>query len=79
MDFYIRLTKRQNEVMKLLSQGYKIKAIANKLSVKTTTIKTHIMQIYNRFGISNTNELDVRILAINKYRQYKQAKEFMEA
>lgn len=78
MNFYIPLTKRQEEVMSLMAKGFRIKAIANKLCINPATVSTHLIQIYNNFGISSTEEFDVRILAINKYNQYKRAKVFFE-
>lgn len=65
------LTERQTEVMELLSQGYKIRAVAKKLIVEESTIKTHLQQIYNRFGILSEGIYDSKILAINKYNKMK--------
>ncbi|WP_028986199.1 response regulator transcription factor [Thermicanus aegyptius] len=50
------LTPREIEVLELLIAGFNIKAIAKKLFVEKTTVKTHIRRIAEKFNVENTIE-----------------------
>ncbi len=43
-----QLTKRELEVLNLISKGYSNEEITKKLYVSITTIKTHIVNIYSK-------------------------------
>ena len=45
-----RLTAREHEVLKLLTEGLSSKEIASSLSVGEQTIKTHLSHIYQKLG-----------------------------
>jgi DNA-binding NarL/FixJ family response regulator len=47
------LTKREDEIVKLIIQGYSNKQIANKLSISNQTVKNHLVNVFNKLGISN--------------------------
>ena len=51
-----KLTKRETEVLKLISQGHQNKNIAEKLSLSEHTIKLHIHHIISKLGVSNRTE-----------------------
>lgn len=48
-----RLTKREYEIMELISQGYTDKQIAKKLKVSKYTIATHTGNIYRKLQVQN--------------------------
>jgi DNA-binding NarL/FixJ family response regulator len=51
-----RLSRRQREVLELLSQGLSNEAIAARLFISTNTVKFHIAAIYTRLGVRNRVE-----------------------
>ncbi len=55
------LTKREFELLDLLSHGLLYKEIAIKLEISTGTVKQHIHKIYNKLQVNNRTE------AINLY------------
>jgi DNA-binding NarL/FixJ family response regulator len=54
------LSKREQEVLELLSKGFMYKEIADKLFVTLSTIKRHLNHIYQKLQVQNKTE------AINK-------------
>ncbi|MEN9638960.1 MAG: hypothetical protein RLZZ262_828 [Bacteroidota bacterium] len=54
------LTARENEILDLLSQGFRNKEIADRLFVSVNTIRTHIYNIYEKLHVQN------RVEALNK-------------
>ena len=52
-----KLTPREMEITSLIIKGYTNKDIAEKLHVSPNTIKTHLKNIYNKFGIKKKKEL----------------------
>ena len=57
------LTKKENEILNLLSKGFLYKEIAVKLSVSVGTVTQHIHNIYEKLHVSNRTE------AINKLQR----------
>jgi len=55
------LTKREFELLDLLSKGLLYKEIASELGITTGTVKQHIHKIYDKLQVNNRTE------AINKY------------
>ncbi len=55
------LSKRESEILNLLSKGYRYKEIAEKLYISTETVRTHIRNIYGKLQVQSRTE------AINKY------------
>jgi len=52
-----KLTPREIEITILIIKGYTNKDIASKLFVSPNTVKTHLRNIYNKFGVSKKKEL----------------------
>mgnify|MGYP001040315190 CR=1 FL=1 len=50
------LTWREQEVLALLVKGFSNPAIASKLDIKTSTVKTHIGHIFSKLGVSSRVE-----------------------
>lgn len=49
-----KLSKRENEVLKLMSKGRSNLEIANELKIAMTTVKTHIQTIYDKLYLTNS-------------------------
>lgn len=55
------LSKREGEILKLLSKGYRYKEIAAQLFISTETVRTHIRNIYGKLQVQSRTE------ALNKF------------
>lgn len=55
------LSKRENEILQMLSTGLLYKEIADKLSISSETVRKHVYHIYEKLHVSN------RVEAVNKY------------
>ncbi len=55
------LSKRENEILEMLSTGLLYKEIADKLSISSETVRKHVYHIYEKLHVSN------RIEAVNKF------------
>jgi two-component system response regulator DegU len=53
----LELTKREKEILKLISEGLSNKEIANNLFVSTRTIDTHRYNLMQKLGVKNGAEL----------------------
>ena len=51
------LTPRQTEVLQLLSEGYKLKQIADELNISISTVEFHKAEIMRRLGCKSTADL----------------------
>ena len=54
------LSKRETEILQLLSKGLLYKEIADQLHISTSTVRQHIHKIYEKLHVQNRTE------AINK-------------
>jgi DNA-binding NarL/FixJ family response regulator len=52
-----QLSEREKEVILLIGQGYKNKAISALLSISETTVRHHLTSIYSKLGVSDRLEL----------------------
>jgi DNA-binding NarL/FixJ family response regulator len=57
---YHKLSKREKELLTLLSKGYRYKEIADQLFISIETVRTHIRNIYEKLHVQSRTE------AINK-------------
>ncbi|MEO6540620.1 MAG: response regulator transcription factor [Ferruginibacter sp.] len=55
------LSKRENEILEMLSTGLLYKEISDKLNISSETVRKHVYHIYEKLHVSN------RIEAVNKY------------
>jgi len=51
------LTPRETEVYQLAVENYSVKDIARTLNIEPNTVKTHLKSIYQKLGVSRTEEL----------------------
>ena len=73
------LTKREQEVAELVWEGYKNRAIGQKMGVSEHVVKNHLRTIYDKSGTWNRTELALRIEAgkhTDLYREF--ARELIE-
>lgn len=63
------LTKRQEEVLRLISKGYSNEEISEKMVISVNTVKTHINSIYSKFNINRKTKdsSTMRVRAVLKY------------
>ena len=59
---YRLLSKREFEVLELVSSGSDNAQIASKLGITTATAKTHLRNIYSKTDVRNRTELAVGYL-----------------
>lgn len=52
----VPLTKREQEVLAALSQGYLYKEIASRFSISLDTVKKHCKNIYQKLKVRNRTE-----------------------
>lgn len=55
------LTKRENEILKLLAQGYLYKEIAEQLFISLPTVRTHIHNIYSKLHVRSRTEAVMKL------------------
>ena len=55
------LTKRELEILEMLSSGLVYKEIADKLNISSETVRKHVYNVYHKLHVSN------RVEAVNKY------------
>jgi DNA-binding NarL/FixJ family response regulator len=48
-----KLTTRQRAVLKLIAQGLTYKAVARRLHVEPSTVRTHLNDLHARLGSTN--------------------------
>lgn len=58
----MRLTKTQTEILTMIAQGLKTKAIANRLEISDYTVRNHRSDIYERLGVKNSSEAVAKAL-----------------
>ncbi len=57
-----KLSEREMEVLDLLSEGLRMKEIADRMSLSTNTVRTHVRHIYEKLQVQSRTE------ALNKAR-----------
>lgn len=67
IETWMHVSKREREVIEVLSQGLTQKEAADQLFIAPKTIEVHIRNLFERFSVKNTTELVV------KYLKYKNA------
>lgn len=57
-----QLTRREEEILNLLSQGYANKEIADKLCINYDTVRTHLKHIYEKLHVRSRTEAVIKYL-----------------
>ena len=55
------LTLREQEIVKLISNGLRNKEVADQLNISTVTVKSHMANVYRKLDVSNRTSM-LRIL-----------------
>jgi DNA-binding NarL/FixJ family response regulator len=58
-----KLTPREEQILKLLAQGYVTKEIADQLGISYYTTQTHLKNIYEKLHVRSRTEAVLRYLA----------------
>ena len=64
-----RLTKREQEILKLVSEGATTTAIANQLFISPQTVETHRKNLMQKFKVNNSAALIRKAIENNKLTQ----------
>ena len=56
------LSPRELEVVQLLADGLRYKEIASALGIKTSTVKAHLLHVYERWGVTSRTEAVMRFV-----------------
>ena len=64
-----RITKREEEIINLLMDGFSYKEIAKKLYISITTLKSHLTNIFRKKQVNSLQQLLVK--------EYKRKIEFL--
>jgi DNA-binding NarL/FixJ family response regulator len=68
------LTRRELEIVRLVSQGLTNKVVAGELGVREGTVKIHLHNIFRKLRVSNRTELTLRVIANGrKFPKFKGA------
>jgi DNA-binding CsgD family transcriptional regulator len=51
LQFYVRLTSRQREVLQLVSTGLSNQEVANRLFIAASVVAGHLTNIYDEMGV----------------------------
>lgn len=75
----VKLTERELELIKYLTEGFDNKQIAKKMFLTTATVKYHMTAIMNKFGVKNRTSVAVIAVVIGlvDYRKIKFLKPFL--
>jgi DNA-binding NarL/FixJ family response regulator len=57
-----KLSNREEEILQHLSKGYATKEIAERLSVSSNTVRTHLQHIYEKLHVRSRTEAVVKFL-----------------
>ena len=60
----IKLTKRQKEILALVTTGYSNQAIAEELALAESTVKVHVSALYELLGVENRAACTNRTLTL---------------
>ena len=61
----VSFTKKQETIMRLLSNGYTFRQIAEELNIKFSTVRSHIELIYKKLDVPNEVEAIMKIKEMN--------------
>ena len=62
MNLDVELTKREEEILSMLSKGYANKEIADKMSISMSTTRTHLRHIYEKLHVRSRTEAVLKFL-----------------
>lgn len=63
-DLNTRLSRREMEVLKLVTEGFTNSQISQVLSISAHTVKCHIISIFNKLGVSDRTQAAVQAIRL---------------
>ena len=57
------LTRRQTQILRWLTQGQRVPAIAQQLFISESTVRNHLSAIYRKVGVHSQSELLARLMS----------------
>ena len=57
-----QLSKREEEILRLLSKGLRYKEIAAQLDISIETVRTHLQSVYSKLHVHSRTEAVVKFL-----------------
>jgi DNA-binding CsgD family transcriptional regulator len=57
-----RMTRREEETLALLAQGFSTKEISNSLSISVDTVRMHLKNIYKKMQVHTRTHATVKFL-----------------
>ncbi len=67
-----RLTARERSVLRLMAEGYSNDAIARQLVLSRRTVESHVARLFDKLGLSKTDDHNRRVLAVLAYLRREQ-------
>lgn len=64
-DEALRLSPKENQILRLLAEGHSNKELARKLFVTENTVETHLRRIYGKLGIRSRTQAVARALELS--------------
>ena len=61
------LSNAEKQVMKMIIKGYSLNYIADKMCISYNTLSTHLIHIYQKYGISKDKTYNLRARATILY------------
>jgi DNA-binding NarL/FixJ family response regulator len=58
----VKLTEREEEILTLLAKGYANKEIADKMSIRLPTVRTHLQHVYEKLHVRSRTEAILKFL-----------------
>lgn len=55
-EYFQDLTRREQELLELLSKGYRYREIADKLFISIETVRTHVRNVYEKLQVNSRTE-----------------------
>jgi len=63
---HVELSRREREILELVSRGYGNKEIGEQLSVGLETVRHHLKRVYEKFHVHSRSEAVVKFLGMDK-------------
>ena len=61
------LSIAEKQVMEMIIKGYSLNYIADKMCISYTTLSTHLIHVYQKYGINNNKTYNQRARATYLY------------
>jgi DNA-binding NarL/FixJ family response regulator len=63
----VELSRRETEILELISRGYGNKEIADQLSIALETVRHHLKRVYDKFHVHSRSEAVVKFLGMGAH------------